>query len=256
LGSPMPSRRMLSKWHRRESNPQSPRFELGRFADLRTVPWKLRVECPESRATGSGLSTLDSPLHSASPAGFEPAISCVTGKRALQAAPRGQNRFQCPERESNPQTLGFKPSRSASLAYLGQSGPGRTRTVDRHLVGVLPSPLGYRTVLVSVESPGVAPESPACHAGVFLLDHDPRRKPWDSNPQAALHRHLFSRQAPHPAGWLPLLCTKGCGGWNRTNMKTFRTSRPTVRRPRIELRKLGEEDLNLRHLVQGQEACR
>ena len=26
------------KWHRRESNPQSPRFELGRFADLRTVP--------------------------------------------------------------------------------------------------------------------------------------------------------------------------------------------------------------------------
>ena len=27
------------KWHRRESNPQSPRFELGRFADLRTVPF-------------------------------------------------------------------------------------------------------------------------------------------------------------------------------------------------------------------------
>ena len=26
------------RWHRRESNPQSPRFELGRFADLRTVP--------------------------------------------------------------------------------------------------------------------------------------------------------------------------------------------------------------------------
>ena len=80
---------------------------------------------------------------------------------------------QCPERESNPQTLGFRPSRSAVLAYLGQSGPGRTRTVDRHLVGVLPSPLGYRTVFVSVESPGVAPGSPACGAGVFLLDHDP-----------------------------------------------------------------------------------
>ena len=30
-----------------------------------------------------------------------------------------------------------------------------------------------------------------------------KRKPWDSNPQAALRRHLFSRQAPHPAGWLP-----------------------------------------------------
>jgi hypothetical protein len=39
-----------------------------------------------------------------------------------------------------------------------------------------------------------------------------------------------------------------CGGWNRTNMKTFRTSRPTVRRPRIALfietlsrRKFGEK---------------
>ena len=28
------------------------------------------------------------------------------------------------------------------------------------------------------------------------------------------HRHLFSRQAPHPAGWLP---TASCGSWNRTN---------------------------------------
>ena len=28
----------------------------------------------------------------------------------------------------------------------------------------------------------------------------PTRKPWDSNPQAAARRHLFSRQAPHPAG--------------------------------------------------------
>ena len=95
----------------------------------------------------------------------------------------------CPERESNPQTLGFKPSRSASLAYLGRSGPGRTRTADRHLVRVLPLPLGYRTALISVESPGVVPGSPACDAGVVLLDHDPnvslQRKPWDSNPQAA-----------------------------------------------------------------------
>ena len=30
-----------------------------------------------------------------------------------------------------------------------------------------------------------------------------RRKPWDSNPHAARSRHLFSRQAPGPAGWLP-----------------------------------------------------
>ena len=138
------------KWRRRSRTRRSPRFELGRFADLRTAPY--------SKAPSTG---------------FGPAISCVTGRRALQAAPRGHDRYsgsggsrthsipgskprwsagclpsrQCPERESNPQTLGFKPSRSASLAYLGRSSPGRTRTADRHLVRVLPSPLGYRTVL-------------------------------------------------------------------------------------------------------------
>jgi len=26
------------------------------------------------------------------------------------------------------------------------------------------------------------------------------RKPWDSNPQSACGGHLFSKQAPHPAG--------------------------------------------------------
>ena len=147
------------------------------------------------------------PRHLQAPStGFGPAISCVTGRRALRAAPRGHDRSQwlrwesnpqhrevlsqgglpvayramvprtnasrrCPE--SNPQTPGFKPSRSASLAYLGASGPGRTRTAGRHLVRVLPLPLGYRTVFVEVESPGVAPGSPACDAGVVLLDHDP-----------------------------------------------------------------------------------
>ena len=42
LGLPMPSRRMLFKWRRRESNPQSRRFELRRFADLRTTPFSKR----------------------------------------------------------------------------------------------------------------------------------------------------------------------------------------------------------------------
>jgi hypothetical protein len=47
---------------------RSPNLELGRFASLRTVP-QLK----------------------ASPTGFEPVISCLTGRRALQAAPRGRN---------------------------------------------------------------------------------------------------------------------------------------------------------------------
>ena len=91
----------------------------GRFTSLRTVP---------------------SPQ--ASPMGFEPTIFAVTGRRALQAAPRGRidssgpggsrthsipgskPRWssdclpshvskKCPERELNSQTRGFKPRRSS-----------------------------------------------------------------------------------------------------------------------------------------------
>ena len=72
--------------------------------------------------------------------GFEPTTSTLTGWRALQAAPRGRCHLKVaqvgfeptaslvlsqsglpiayraeeyPEQESNPQSLGFKPSRSA-----------------------------------------------------------------------------------------------------------------------------------------------
>ena len=92
--------------------------------------------------------------------GFEPTISCVTGRRALQAAPRGrillsvaqvgfeptaslrptlrvgarakvvcqlptepcQLVTQCPEQESNLQTPGFKPSRSSSWRTWARRG--------------------------------------------------------------------------------------------------------------------------------------
>jgi hypothetical protein len=54
---------------------------------------------------------------------------------------------------------------------------------------------------------GVEPASPAWKAGTFAARSRARffhrRKPWDSNPQASLARRLFSRQVPHPAGWLP-----------------------------------------------------
>ena len=63
---------------------------------------------------------------------------------------------------------------------------------------------GPRDCFFKVDSPGVAPRFPTCDAGVFLLDDEPmlfvaKRKPWDSNPQR-YDPHLFSRQAPHPAG--------------------------------------------------------
>ena len=196
--------------------------------------------------------------------GFGPAISCVTGRRALQAAPRGHVHVPVAQ-------VGVEPTASLVLsqgglpvAYRAAVVPDRSRTI----VSWVWTRCRCRWTTgpcFQVESPGVAPGSPACGAGVVLLDHDPnvfeaeavgleptsgmsaaacfpsrflnhsdgfryrcspRRKPWDSNPQAVLSRHLFSRQAPHPAGWLPL---SSCGGWNRTNMKTFRASHPAVR---------------------------
>jgi hypothetical protein len=81
--------------------------------------------------------------------GFEPTISTLTAWRALLAAPRGQSfvavaqvgleptaslvlsqgglpiayravQRMCPRWESNPQTLGFKPSRSALFGVPGR----------------------------------------------------------------------------------------------------------------------------------------
>jgi hypothetical protein len=62
-----------------------------------------RVECQNSNAghsniSGPRLSTLRSRPPPASPAGFEPAISCVTSRRALRTAPRGRNRTMNSER--------------------------------------------------------------------------------------------------------------------------------------------------------------
>ena len=87
LGSPMPSRRMFgfASGTGGSRTRRSPRFELGRFAGLRTVP-----------------------LLRASPTGFEPVISCLTGRRALQAAPRGRVFFFHWLRwDSNPQHPSF-----------------------------------------------------------------------------------------------------------------------------------------------------
>lgn len=95
---------------------------------------------------------------------------------------------QCPERESNPQTLGFKPSRSAELAYLGQSSPGRTRTADCHLVRVLPLPLGYRTMFLKWSHRELHPDFQRAMLASSCWTMTPclfQRKPWGSNPQAA-----------------------------------------------------------------------
>ena len=91
------------------------------------------------------------------------------------------------------------------LAYLGQSSPGWTRTIGRHLVRVLPLPLGHGTVVVAVDPPGVAPGSPACGAGVVLLDHEPVSTPEvrDSRPPA---RHAPKDLNPDQLGWNQPCC--------------------------------------------------
>ena len=52
-------------------------------------------------------------------------------------------------------------------------------------------------------------------------------------PPSGSHRHLFSRQAPHPAGCLP---SSSCGGWNRTNglLGQGQASLPTATTPHRE----------------------
>ena len=64
-------------------------------------------------------------------------------------------------------------------------------------------------------------------AGCLPSLHRKRRKPWDSNPQAARGRLLFSRQVPHPAGWLPFVfaCRRVPGAGIEPAASTFRAWR-------------------------------
>ena len=96
-----------------------------------------------------------------------------------------------------------------------------------------------------------------------------RRKPWDSNPQAARGRRLFSRQVPDPAGWLPsLLAYRQVPGAGiepaASTFRAWRHDQPQLPRsvPRLLVRteqvqsRFGKEDSNLHHLIQSQGACR
>src|SRR3954452_2491817 len=77
---------------------------------------------------------------------------------------------------------------------------------------------------------------------------DSQRKPWDSTPRAAPGRHLFSRQAPHPAGWLP-----SSGGWNRTSGLRVQSAASLQAATAPEF---GKEDSNLHPVIQSQETYR
>ena len=66
-------------------------------------------QCPTDAC--AAFCFLLSAFPSASPMGFEPTISCVTGRRALQAAPRGQ--------DSSVAQVGVEPTASLVLSQGG-----------------------------------------------------------------------------------------------------------------------------------------
>jgi hypothetical protein len=128
----MPSRREClerrTRWRGSESNRQttSSSFELDRFPDLRTAPAnKTRNQKLETR---KGVRSVErhplfssfwfhvSGFPSASPMGFEPTISCLTGRRALHAAPRGRISFRVTKQVAQ---VGFEPTASLVLSESG-----------------------------------------------------------------------------------------------------------------------------------------
>src|SRR5262245_66283466 len=93
--------------------------------------------------------------------GVEPTASLVLSQGGLPVAYRAVC-LVCPKQESNLQSLGFKPSRSASW---------RIRALR---------------IKVLVVPDGIEPPLPGCKPGVVAAgprDCTFKRKPWDSNPQ-------------------------------------------------------------------------
>ena len=175
---------------------------------------------------------------------------------------------QCPRQESNLQTFGFKPNRSA-VGVLGRVVPG----------GLEPSVALCRSAAFAarrrdreccaVDSLGFAPRFSACGAGVLLLDDEP-----DRIEAEAVRLELTSGQMPPP------IFEIGSSSGRITSVLHFEKFRglesnqwPPGSEPGVttnsnypgsrflgrhscECRKFGEKDLNLHHLVQSQAAYR
>jgi hypothetical protein len=143
---------------------QGRRLVTARFAGLRTwygisdLDFRFQIGPRTFEIRRSAGLAHRAKLQKASPIGFEPTASTLTGWRALQAAPRGRVRVsgsggsrthsipgskprwsasclpshlscQYPEQESNLQTSGFKPDRSATWrTWARSSSPGGMRT--------------------------------------------------------------------------------------------------------------------------------
>jgi hypothetical protein len=157
--------------------------------------------------------------------------------------------------------VGFEPTASLVLsqgglpiAYRAASAQTRSRTSNRAGLSRAALPIGVSGHSLIVPD-GVEPSFPVCRTGVVAVgprdckwthwESHPdlnraelvsscwtmspsRRKSWDSNPQAALATDCFQDSVLiRPDDF-----RSSCGSWNRTNIKTFRASRPTVKRSR------------------------
>jgi hypothetical protein len=185
----------------------SPRFELGRFAGLRIVPFHV---------LRSGPIRSDP----APPMGFEPTISTLTGWRALRAAPRGRSSTLRMAQE------GFEPSASLGLNESGLPVAYRARQVTgSHRMSSDRADRSTQGGIRTHSRPGLSRVArPVGVPGLLHPAQCSRLSPIDAEavglePTSSLRRHLFSRQAPDPAGWLPLIPFHrlSSGGWNRTS---------------------------------------
>ena len=118
----------------------------------------------------------------------------VLSQGGLPVAYRAAFSFSAQNRSRTCKRLGLSQA-ALPLAYLGASGPGWNRTIVSWMWAKCRCRWTTGPCCSSVDPPGVAPGSPACDTGIFLLDDEPiyrtRRKSWDSNPQADMPLPVF-----------------------------------------------------------------
>jgi hypothetical protein len=153
--------------------------------------------------------------NSAPPRGFEPLISTLTGWRAFQAAPRGP----IPGRMAQE---GFEPSASLILSESGL--PVAYRAVDLKRAATSGSQRTTQGGIRTHTHPSLSRAARPVGVPGLVKPAQSRRPHSEAEavglePTSGLRRHLFSRQAPDPAGWLPTVpfVSSSSGGWNRTS---------------------------------------
>ncbi len=156
--------------------------------------------------TRSGSPSQSPTLHSASPMGFEPTISAVTGQRALRTAPRGQVR-------SAHRGVVLSPGAPHSLhAGVRRRFSSAATGLDRELI-----------------PDGLEPSLPGCKPGVVAAEPRDRRQ---SNSLKWTHResHPDPRHArPASSSWtmsprvIPRRISHGTGNLSDSGSRGTRT---------------------------------